>query len=304
VNTAFAMMGTKVDLCSILNAAKALDVHPASPGNPLNSYPSMILGTNYLSPLTMATAYAGIANGGVVCTPIAIDRVVNADGSNRPVTPSKCTQGLAPNIAAGVTYALQGVLQGGGTAASANPDDGVPIMGKTGTTDNSVQNWLVTSTSKVSTATWVGNVSGGTALRSLTFNGVGGGDVKFHIARPILQAIDQAYGGDPFTQPSDAQLYGTQVTIPDVSGQTPQAAQTELQNLGLTVTIDPNQQDSQQPAGQVASTNPSAGSRVNSGDTVTIEVSNGSGAPQSTPGPGSPPPTNQPSGPPTSAPGG
>ncbi|WP_338031521.1 transglycosylase domain-containing protein [Diaminobutyricibacter tongyongensis] len=284
VNTAFAMMATKIDLCSILNAAKGLDVHPASPNNPLNSFPSMVLGTNYLSPLTMATAYAGIANGGVVCTPVAIDRVINADGSARAVTPSKCTQGIAPNIAAGVSYALEGVLRGGGTAASANPGDGVPIMGKTGTTDNSLQNWLVTSTSKVSTATWVGNVSGSTPLRSLNFNGVGGGNVKFEIARPILQAINAAYGGAPFTQPSDAQLYGTQVTVPDVSGQTPQAAQSELQNLGLTVTIDPNQVDSSQPAGQVDSTNPSAGSRVSSGDSITIEVSNGSGAQTATPG--------------------
>ncbi|MGO4276747.1 penicillin-binding transpeptidase domain-containing protein, partial [Paenibacillus sp. TAF58] len=131
----FPSMVLGTNYLSILNAAKGLDVHPASPSNPLNSFPSMVLGTNYLSPLTMATAYAGIANGGVVCTPIAIDRVVNADGSARAVTPSKCTQGLAPNIAAGVAYALKGVLQGGGTAASANPDDGVPIMGKTGTTD-------------------------------------------------------------------------------------------------------------------------------------------------------------------------
>ncbi len=284
VNTAFAMMGTKVDLCSILNAAKGLDVHPASSGNPLNSYPSMILGTNYLAPLTMATAYAGIANGGVVCTPVAIDHVVNADGSPRAVTPSKCTQGLAPNIAAGVTYALQGVIRGGGTAASANPYDGVPIMAKTGTTDNSLQNWLITSTSKVSTATWVGNISGATPLRSLYFNGVGGGNVKFRIAKPILQAIDTLYGGAPFTQPSDAQLYGTQVTIPDVSGQTPQAAQAELQNLGLSATIDPTPVNGSQPAGQVTSTNPAAGSRVSSGGSVTIEVSNGSGSQTATVG--------------------
>jgi membrane peptidoglycan carboxypeptidase len=269
------MMGTKMDLCSILNAAKSLGVHAASPGNPLNSYPSMILGTNYIAPLTMATAYAGIANGGVVCTPIAIDRVINPDGSARPVSPSKCTQGLQPNIAAGVAYALQGVMRSGGTAASANPNDGTPILGKTGTTDNSLQNWLVTSTSKVSTATWVGNVSGQTPLRSLYFNGVGGGNVKFRIAQPILSALDTVYGGSAFAKPTSAALYGSQVTLPDVSGKSPAEAQKLLEALGLTVQVDSTPVDGVQPAGQVASTSPAAGQTVSNGDTVTLQLSNG-----------------------------
>ncbi len=275
VNTAFAMMATKLDLCSILNAAKSLDVHAASSTNPLSSNPAMVLGTNYLSPLTMATAYAGIANGGVVCTAIAIDRVINADGTAHKVTPSACTQGLQPNIAAGVTYALQGVMRSGGTAASANPYDGVPIMGKTGTTDNSLQNWLVTSTTKVSTATWVGNVSGSVPLRSLSFNGVGGGNVKFSIAQPILTAINAVYGGTAFARPTSTQLYGHQITMPDVTGQAPDAAQSQLQALGLTATIDATPVDSAQPAGQVASTNPAAGTAVSDGGSVTIQVSNG-----------------------------
>lgn len=276
VNTAFAKMGTQTDLCSILNAAKSLDVHPASSGNPLTSVPSMILGTNYLAPLTMATAYAGIANNGVVCTPVAIDKVLNADGSAHKVSPTTCTQGLQPNIAAGVTYALQGVMRGGGTGASANPYDGTPIMGKTGTTDDSLQNWLVTSTSKVSTATWVGNVSGTTPLRSLYFNGVGGGNVKFSIAQPILAAIDGLYGGSDFTKPSNAVLYGDQVTIPDVSGKTPAEAQSLLQGLGLDATIDTTTPvDSSQPAGTAAGTNPAAGTSANKGSSVTVQISNG-----------------------------
>ncbi|GAA1445786.1 transglycosylase domain-containing protein [Leifsonia poae] len=274
VNTAFAKMGTQVDLCSILNAAKSLGVHPASSANPLTSVPSMILGVNYLSPLTMATAYAGIANGGVVCTPVAIDKIINPDGTSRKVTPSSCTQGLRPDIAAGVTYALQGVMSNG-TATSANPDDGVPIMGKTGTTDDSLQNWLVTSTSKVATATWVGNVSGQTPLRSLYFNGVGGGDVKFEIARPILQAINGIYGGSDFTPPSDAMLYGSQITVPDVTGKTTDEATKTLQGLGLTVSVDPTPVDGTQPAGTIAATSPTSDTTVAAGTQITLQTSNG-----------------------------
>ncbi|MGO4536832.1 penicillin-binding protein [Leifsonia sp. 2MCAF36] len=289
VNTAFAEMGTKVDLCSILDAAKGLGVHPASKSNPWVQTPSMILGTNYISPLTMATAYAGIANNGIVCTPIAIDRVVNADGTDHKVGKSTCTQGLKPEIAAGVTYALQGVMKGGGTAASANPYDDVPIMAKTGTTDDSLENWLITSTTKVATATWVGNVSGSTPLRSLSFKGIGGGNVKFSIAKPILKAMNVAYGGDDFTKPTQAVLYGNEITMPDLAGKAPDVAQKLLDGLGLDVTVDPTPVDSAQPAGTVAASDPPAGATVEDGDSVTLTVSNGqksTGTPRPTPAPG------------------
>ncbi|MEO8907926.1 MAG: penicillin-binding transpeptidase domain-containing protein, partial [Microbacteriaceae bacterium] len=214
VNTAFAQMGTQSNVCTISDAAKGLLVHSASPdSNPWFIGPSMILGTNYISPLTMATAYAGIANNGVVCTPIAIDKVVNADGSQHAVPKTACTQGLPVNIAAGVGWALQHVMTAG-TATSANPRDGVPILGKTGTTDNSLENWLVTSTTKVATATWVGNVSGAVALRSQYFNGVGGGDVKFHIARPILAALNAAYGGGALPSPDSSMIAAPYVAPP------------------------------------------------------------------------------------------
>ncbi len=288
VNTAFAMMATKTDLCSILKAAQNLGVHPAKTGAQLNSYPSMILGTNNVAPLTMATAYAGIANGGTVCTPIAIDKVVNADGTPHKVSPSTCTQGLAKNIASGITYALQGVMRGGGTAASANPYDGTPIMGKTGTTDDSLQNWMITSTTKVAQATWVGNVSGQTPLRSLDFDGIGGGNVKFSIAKPILKALDKVYGGGSFPKPDNSVLYGSRVTIPDVSGKTTDQATQLLQALGLSVTVDPTPIASDQPAGSVAGTDPSAGSSVDGGSSVTIHVS--SGQPTQAPSTGTPTP--------------
>jgi membrane peptidoglycan carboxypeptidase len=90
------------------------------------------------------------------------------------------------------------VLRPGGTAATANPNDGTPVFGKTGTTDNSLENWLVTSTTNVAQATWVGNISGGVPLRSLSFQGVGGGNVKFSIVKIIQSAIDQTYGGGGF----------------------------------------------------------------------------------------------------------
>jgi membrane peptidoglycan carboxypeptidase len=214
VNTAFAEMGTQLDLCDIADAATAMGVHTAS-GGEVSSVPSMILGTNPVAPLTMAMAYAGIANGGVVCTPVAIDRIT---GPNGPIaaTPTSCTQGMSADVAAGVSYALQTVLKPGGTGAAANPDDGVDMLAKTGTTDGAEQNWLVTSTTKVATATWVGNVSGSTDFYDTSIGGIEGYDLKFDIAQPILRSLDAAYGGGTLAAPPASEVgyggYGTGAT--------------------------------------------------------------------------------------------
>jgi membrane peptidoglycan carboxypeptidase len=210
VNTAFAQMGKQLDLCNIQKAAFSLGVHPADPAiNSFKSVPSMILGTNYIAPLTMATAYAGIANHGVVCTPVAIDHVTNTSGQSVKTTPTACTQGITPDVASGLADALQTVLQPGGTGALANPNDGVPMLAKTGTTDSAVQNWLVTSTTKIAQATWVGNVEGSAGFYHTYVNGVYGYNLKFLMDKPILQALDAAYGGDAFPAPPASEVGAT-----------------------------------------------------------------------------------------------
>lgn len=287
INTAFVNMSTRLDLCTIRNIAEAMGVHQAAdPTAQLTSSPSMVLGTNTISPLTMATAYAGIANGGQVCTPIAIVRVVNPNGTDHKVSSTTCTQGMPSNIAQGLVYALQGVMRDG-TAAGANPNDGVPIMGKTGTTDNSLQNWLITSTTNITQATWIGNVDGSTPLRSLSFDGINGGNVKLYVVRMIQQALDKAYGGNSFTTPQSSTIYGSQQTIPDVSGKSTADAVNLLQGLGFTVSIGTTPVPSNEPAGTVAGTNPAAGSSVQTGSAVTVEVSSGQAS--STPSPSATP---------------
>ncbi|GAB3795851.1 transglycosylase domain-containing protein [Humibacter antri] len=222
VNTAFAMMGTKLNLCNISNAAEALGVHSANPapppdGNPWVINPPMIIGTNYIAPLTMASAYAGIANGGRMCTPVAIDKALDANGKAIAVPKTTCTQAIPENVAATVTWALQHVMTAG-TATGANPNDGVPIMGKTGTTDFAHENWLVTSTSKVAQATWVGLISGATDMHYVYFKGIQGNNVKFNIVKQIDTALNQVYGGSAFPAPDNKLIYGSGGSKPPATG--------------------------------------------------------------------------------------
>ena len=90
-----------------------------------------------------------------------------------------------------------------------------------------------------------------------------------------MQAIDAKYGGDAFPAPPSRLLTGTGVTVDNVIGQTPEIAKSIIEARGL-VYADGGEVDSDLPAGQIASTDPSPGSVVASGITVTAFTSNGS----------------------------
>jgi membrane peptidoglycan carboxypeptidase len=221
VNGAFASMAQKLDLCEIRDVAESMGVHRAD-GQPLDTFPSSILGTNQIAPLTMAGAIATIAAGGTYCAPTAVDRIVDAEGEELGGQAAACSTAIAPNIAATDAYALASVFQGGGTAVSANPRDDVPIMGKTGTTDGSYQNWLIGATTKVAMAVWVGNIKGDPAkrttknpggeqsLRRVTIAGTNGANVKFIVFKAMLQSFNAnpAYRGDDFPEPDPTLVNG------------------------------------------------------------------------------------------------
>jgi cell division protein FtsI/penicillin-binding protein 2 len=80
-----------------------------------------------VTPIQMATAYAAIANGGIL-RPARIVREV--DGETRPV--NKGRRVISPETAASVREMLKGVLAPGGTAAEATVA-GYELAGKTGT---------------------------------------------------------------------------------------------------------------------------------------------------------------------------
>ena len=64
------------------------------------------------------------------------------------------------------------------------------------------------------------------------------------------------------------------VALPDVVGESVDQATSDLQNAGFKVQLAPNQVSSEQPAGDVASQNPS-GSSATAGATITLTVSSG-----------------------------
>lgn len=209
INVAYLAMAQKLDLCDINATAKEMGVHRAD-GAPLQTIPTAVIGTNEIAPLTMASAIATMGASGVYCAPTIIDKVVTAAGTELPGQVAQCSQALAPNIASTVAYALASVMTAG-TGKAGNPQDGVPIVGKTGTTNFVDQNWLVGTSTKVALAVWVGTTDGGRRnFRKTTIAGTLGYNTKFNIFRATMASLNSnpEYRGGVFPNPDPALVSG------------------------------------------------------------------------------------------------
>ncbi len=270
VNLVFLRMAQKLDQCEIRKTAEAFGVHRAD-GNALGENPADVLGTNEIAPLTMAGAFAAVANGGVYCTPIAIEKILDSAGNELPIPQSTCSKAVEPNIAATMIDALKTVINGG-TGRASNPNDGTPLFGKTGTTDSEKDTWFVGASTKLATAVWVGNVVGTVSIRNTRIDGQSGGDVRHSIWRTYMTQADEKYGGDEFPAPDSTLVNGIQVGIPNVAGMTIDAAKAAITAAGFDFQ-DGGPIDSYSAAGVVDSSSPSGS--ASKGSTITVFTSNG-----------------------------
>ena len=279
VNNAFMHMAMQQDLCSIRDTAKSMGAHRADFIGDLHANPSSLLGTNEQAPLTMAAVAATIGAGGLHCAPIIIDKVVNAAGKELPGQSVTCNQAISADVAAGVANAMQGSMTGG-TSRRANPYDGVPIGGKTGTSPTAHQDWVVATSTKVGSSVWTGNIDSAQIGLNKFTNPVTKQNYyqssRFEIMKTVMKAMNASgtYKGGAFPKASDAVLGGSSAIVPPLTGQTSDQAQKLLTSLKFQY-ADGGAESSALPAGRVTRTDPDAGSKVPSGSNVTVFTSDG-----------------------------
>ncbi|QAY63707.1 penicillin-binding protein [Xylanimonas allomyrinae] len=181
VNTAFASMGTQLDLCSLADTAWSMGFRPTTKegGETLHNptrddiyiTPSMLIGTQTTSPLQLAAAFGTLASNGTYCSPIAITAVTTPDGEQLPVPSADCNANALPaNVAATVVSAMENVLTQG-TARGNSLAGGRAAAGKTGTNQFSAQTWFTGFTPQLVTTVWVGEASGEVSHLNINFNG-------------------------------------------------------------------------------------------------------------------------------------
>ncbi len=264
INSAFASIAEQLDQCNIRKAAEALGVHRAD-GGVLKSVPSAVLGVNELAPISLVAGFAALSNNGKACQPIILDYAIDPFGERIEGQKPQCTQGVDPDVAHGAVYSMKSVMSGG-TGSASNPRDGVPIFGKTGTTDSSTQTWIVTSTSRVASVAWVGNIVGKYPMRQFP----GGATFRHKMMSNIMRAANIQYpGGTDWTAPPARMLAGSGTEVPALRGLSIEAATTLLKGIGFEVVVGEDVQ-SELDTGLVVRSDPAEGTKLANGMTITL----------------------------------
>ncbi|WP_298749087.1 transglycosylase domain-containing protein [uncultured Serinicoccus sp.] len=291
VNTAFATLASQVGTCDIAETMTEMGLHAANgqdygldPGNAETTLaPSLVLGADTASPLTVASSYATFASGGIYCPPVPVTKVLDADGEELPLELPECERVIEEDVALGAVELLEGVLSIEGSGWQAILDDDRPAGGKTGTNNDSTATWFAGFTPQLSTAVFVGNVPAGARydgdLVDITIGGeyIEGPLFGSSLAAPtwkrIMETASQGMDVQEWDEPSNEILNGKRVTIPRVVGLEVGEAQERLEDAGLTGAVV--RVGSDRPEGTVVYTTPGVGSSVQTSDPVTLHVSSG-----------------------------
>ena len=148
-NTVAAKIGNEVGTSSIANMARRFGIT-----TPINTLPSMVLGTSETRVIDMTRAFAAVAAKGRSISPYGISKVTTIDGEViYKAKPARSVQLVEPWVAGGMTDLMQtAVATGTGRAANI----GRPVAGKTGTTTSNKDGWFLGFSSGLTTGVWMG----------------------------------------------------------------------------------------------------------------------------------------------------
>lgn len=156
VNTYFVQLARDVGVERVAEVAMQ---HGMRGGN-LDSFGSVScsigLGSAEVFPLGMTLGYGTWANGGVLCEPYVIERILDRNGEVLYEHEPRCERIVDLETAREMRAVLRGPVQPGGTASGVNAALGGGAFGKTGTTNSNVDAWFVGAYRDLTTSAWVG----------------------------------------------------------------------------------------------------------------------------------------------------
>lgn len=280
-NTGYVNMASQLNMCDIGEVAESMGVvranGPDDHGNDLEYNPSFVVGTNSITPLSMAGAFATYAANGTYCDPIAILSIQDSEGNDLPVPDANCREVISPEVAAGVSHALQTVTSSSGTANAAGIS-GRPTAGKTGTVDSNHDAWFVGYIPQASTAVWVGHSEGQTSMNYQNIGGryygqVYGGAIAAPIWRSYMEPAVSDWKVKNFPKAPEKMVYGERKQVPSVLGQSISDAESTLKSAGFAVSVGEKGYSDSYSKGDVGWQ--SSTGRERPGSTITIRPSAG-----------------------------
>lgn len=268
VNTVYAQLTQDVGADAVVEAAARLGVE-----SPLEPVASAALGTNGVTTLDMASAYATLAAEGSHTDPVFVTRVTAADGRVLRESDHATEQVLDEQVAATVTGVLRQVPERG---TGVNARIGRPIAGKTGTTEDFGDAWWVGYTPELVTAVWVGFPDAPEPMVPPTTRvTVTGGEWPARIWQLYQGA---ALADAPITEfaTSGGTAPGPE-PVPPVVGMRGDEAATLLSDAGYTVVLE-ERPDSDYPPGTVLEQSPAARTPADPGSEIRLVLAGGDAA--------------------------
>jgi len=209
VNCAYVRLGVAVGLDRIVDMAGRLGI----PRSKLTALPSISLGTEEVSPLDMASAYATIADDGVRHEPRFIEKVVDRNHKVVFEGGDKGKQVVTPQLVREAIVAMRAVVQYGTGTRAALPDR--QVAGKTGTSENYENAWFVGFAPQLATAVWMGSPAGNVPMRDVGGIRVFGGTYPAAIWHQFMAAALEGAPDQPFSGPNPDELPAPQrITLP------------------------------------------------------------------------------------------
>jgi penicillin-binding protein 1A len=210
-NCAYIRLGQIAGTDNVAELAGKMGIVTRNAGNeivPLDpSIFSMPLGTQEVTPLGMAAAYAAIANDGHYHTPYFIERVLDREGELifQHSDPGKRVVSIeTAQIAADI---LKENVEGGtGTAARVRGHD---VAGKTGTAQDSSNGWFAGFSRQLSTAVWMGAMEGNVPMNRVGGRSVTGGSYPAQIFGRLYNAVLAQMEPEAFAEPPARRGTGT-----------------------------------------------------------------------------------------------
>jgi len=253
VNTYFVGLEQVAGICQSARMAELAGVQLSSGGSMVQQYsyiPSFTLGVAEVTPLSMAVGYATMAARGVHCDPIIVSSIASRAGQAIATQSANCKQAIRPEVADGVNYVLQYVMQPGGTGYITRLPGSRPQAGKTGTIEGRAAVWFAGYTPNVAGIAmvavdkaprfqpyWAAHprlLQGLTLSTHWYLTGTGSGDAG-DIWTPAMTKATAGLPALGFTTPPDSIIHGTRVQTPSTSGMSPAQAQATLEAAGFSV---------------------------------------------------------------------
>ncbi|TGD94286.1 transglycosylase domain-containing protein [Methylobacterium nonmethylotrophicum] len=176
VNTVAVRLSQEVGPKAVVQTAQRLGIT-----SPLQANASIALGTSEVTPLELVGAYAAFANGGTGVIPYVIASVKTVDGrSVYKRGPSGLGRVIEPG-AVGMMNAMMHEVFASGTAKKGDIP-GWDLAGKTGTTQDFKDAWVVGYSGTLVTGVWLGNDDNEATKR------VSGGNLPVEVWNRVMTA--------------------------------------------------------------------------------------------------------------------